>query len=262
MMRSQHRTKNVYVDVPTPTDMAEGEGYKSFTLPGGTTWVSSFSNYTPIESISAPVSTAADGVYAFHLSRYKNILDNYRTELKGTVIGLTKEMLFGTQYTTSFRLHVPPDWVADDLHEIIWQLHQAPDAAEVGFDSSPLLSLQVINNQFMVSYKYSTDPISYSGFNQVGLNSGFFGAITANSAYDIEISFNLSRGTVLPAGNLTIKLNTVVQHTYTGPIGYDDLVGPFMKFGIYKAEWKKEHDNPVDTTERRYGFSSMTIVTA
>lgn len=261
MMRSQHRVENVYVPVQVPVTLTGGEKEQTVTLPGGTTWGASLSSYVEIESISKPMTNAANGIYVFHLSRYKNVLDNFRVELNGKDPGLTTALLFDTQYTTKFTLHVPPDWTRDDLHEIIWQIHRVPDTAEQGLDAQPVISLRIIDNVFAVHYMYSTAPISYAGNNMEVRNSPNFGTITGNSTYNFEINYKISRGNASPDGNLTVKINDVVQYTYTGPIGSEDVVGPYIKFGIYKSVWKAEHDNPVDTISRRYGFSSMIVTT-
>ena len=251
MMRSRN--------VPKPVSLYSGEGKKTFFLPSGSKWVTSFSPYTPIEAISAPESNSANGIYRFHLVRDEGTLDKYRVELAGRDAGITQYIPYDTQFNVGFNLHIPPDWQQDNEHELIWQLHHAPDPEEVGYSNQAPLSLRIIRDKFFVDWHYSTGPTSYAGFNWESGGSPEFGSIVANSTIAIAMSYKLSRGH-LGTGNFSISLNGApAAYSYTGHLGYDDIVGATMKFGIYKARWKPGQDRITTTSERRYGFSNMTI---
>ncbi len=249
-------------EVIVPPKLAEGEGAKTVYLPTGSKWVSSFSPNTPIEAISTPETSALGGIYRFHVVRYKGVLDNYRSELRGKDAGLTNNIPNNIQFNVGFTLHVPPDWLPDTHHEIIWQLHATEDPAEAGLSSHPPLSLRIINNKFYVQLYHSTSSVSYQGKDLVTIPaSSQFGIITAGNSYAIAISYKLSGGN-LGTGNFSISLDGTPQYSYSGPLAYDDQVGAYMKFGIYKNPWHPKYNNITSTLERRYGFSNMTVAAA
>ncbi len=228
-------------------------------LPIGSKWSTSLSKNVPVEAIRKPAAAADGDIFWFHLVRDRGQDNNFRVELNGQEPELTRNIHYGTQYKVRFLLHTPPEWQADSEHEIIWQLHRVPDPKERGKRSQPLASLRIIDNRFFLHLCYSQAPVSFAKNHMECLASAQFGQLTPNRAYAFELDYRLSRGT-LEQGRLVATLDGRQVYAYEGPMGYDDQVGPYMKFGIYKAVWNPIHDRLTSTDERRYGFSGVSVV--
>lgn len=237
--------------------LASGNGARTVFLPNGSQWVTSFSDNTPLEALGLPLVSGSAGIYTFHVVRYLGLMDNYRTELQGRNSGVTKEILYDTAYTASFTLHVPTDWLQDSLYEIIFQIHGMPDLGEPS-GLPPLAALCVLGNQFYVFHYHSSAAISIPGSTIHYTESPKFGTLVAGSSYDFIIEYKITRGH-LANGYFNIKIGGVYVYQYTGPVGSDDTVGPYIKFGIYKAAWNPKNDTRATTNERRYGFSNMVV---
>ena len=221
----------------------------------GTKWGTSLSRGTPIDSIQI-----IGGWTQFTLRRGGLGEETFRSELSGRDDGLTRQMLSNVEYLVRFNLHTPPVWRPDDTHEIIWQLHKVPDDEERGEQNQPLLSLRVHGRQLCMHYGYSTAPISYAKNNLALGQSREFGRLGSNKKYPIELRFNLSRGT-LGKGFFDVSLDGRREFSYSGPLGYDDEIGPYMKFGIYKSRWNpKQGRGPTRTDVRQYGFSGLSVI--
>ena len=122
-----------------------------------------------------------------------------------------------------------------------------------------LLSLRIIGSRFVMTLCYSSAPISFPGKNMECTDSDVFGELAPSRSYAFELDYRLTRGT-LDQGSVEVVLDGKRVYAYEGPVGYDDQVGPYMKFGIYKAPWNPRHNRRTSTHERRYGFSGVSVV--
>ena len=228
-------------------------------LPGGAKWSTSLSENVRGDSIHRPRSARGEETYWFHLIRDRGRQNNFRTELAGQEPGLTRHIIFGTHYRARFLLHTPPDWQADNKHEIVWQLHRVPDPKERGKPGQPLASLRISGTRFVMNLCYSSATVSFLKKDMECTSSAQFGDLAPNRAYAFELDYRLTRGT-LEQGHLGVTLDGQRVYAYQGPVGYDDRVGPYMKFGIYKAPWRPKHNQLTSTHERRYGFSGVSVI--
>ena len=194
----------------------------------------------------------------FTLNRNRYVDDNFRTSLTGQNIGVTKAMEYGRQYSVDFTLLLPDDWKSDDSPEIVFQLHHVPDADEVAYPTSPPFAIRVINNSIYATYSYSTAKQSWSNHNRVSGESGQLAYASAGKAYRFHLDLTVSRGH-LGTGAIRIAVDDVPRFSYDGPVGYDDDVGPYVNFGIYKWPWRPEHDRYTSTDVRKYIFNGITV---
>ena len=88
--------------------------------------------------------------------------------------------------------------------------------------------------------------------------------IAAGTTYEVEIGMRMTAG-LHTDGRLTVAIDGARQLTYSGSLGFDDTVGPYMKFGIYKFPWKTIHAHwrgYTETTVREYTFLNFSVIRA
>ena len=225
---------------------------------GASTWGESLSADTPASSI-----TITGDRVTFRVERGDPATaETFRSEFLGKDLGLTQDMATDVEYLVRFTLNVPPTFVPDSTDEIIWQLHHVPDPEEEGMANQPPLAVRLKGRRLRFTHWYSTAPISYAGAgnNQVKASSGYFGYIQGGEDYAIDLRFMLTKGD-LGVGYFYFYFDNLLRYAYQGPLGYEDIVGHYMKFGIYKANWRP--GKPVtDTTVRELGYTGMSVIRA
>lgn len=224
-------------------------------------WSPSLSENVTESSISVSNTEQGKQRLWFTLNRERYTNDNYRSELIGKVGGVNYEMAYGVQYNADFTLILPNDWEADNLHEIIFQIHHVPDIAEENQPGQAPFSIRVTDNNIYLQYCYSTAGTSWSGNNQVCITSDQLAQARAGSSYRFHLELTFSRG-ILGVGRIRAVIDDVLKFSYDGPFCYDDLVGGYAKFGIYKAVWKTEHNKDSSTNMRHYCFEDMKVTVA
>ena len=231
-------------------------------LSDGTVWGTSFSRDVNMASIVGKVTPQGKQQLWFTLDRERNVKNNFRTELSGRMAGVTKAMEYGRQYGVDFTLLLPDDWKSDNSHEIVFQLHRTFDEDEKGHSGQSVFAIRVINNSIYSTYCYSTAKQSWGKHNMQCVESGQLAYASAGNAYRFHLDLKLSRGH-LGTGAIRIAVDDVPKFSYDGPFGYDDDIGPYVKFGIYKSPWRPEYSKTASTTTaRRYGFEGVKVEAA
>ena len=238
--------------------LARGAQAGVVQLSDGTVWGTSLSPNVPSSSIVYVISSGCESIVTFTLNRNRYVDDNYRTELSGRMAGVTKAMEYGRQYSVDFTLVLPPDWRSDNTPEIVFQIHAEEDQNEKGHSTQPVFAIRVINNSIYSSYCYSTAKQAWGGNNQTCVDSGQLAYASAGNAYRFHLDLRFSRGH-LGTGFIRIAVDDVPKFSYDGPFGYDDDIGHYVKFGIYKWPWKPEYDRYTSTDVRKYIFNGITV---
>ncbi len=160
---------------------------------------------------------------------------DYRTE----VVFKSKsfaELIHEKEYWMGVAISLSTDWKDDGkVGETLFQTHHRADLklGDVGGGSTPL-SLRTKNGQWLIhaqtkSKKICTTPCAeqvlsqYIGQYQPGVWT--------------EFVFNV-KFTHTNAGFLRVWKNNELVVNYSGPIGYNDERGPFIKLGVYKPLWQ------------------------
>jgi len=204
----------------------------------------------------------------------------WRSEMQhkggGTILPLGSSIgqnhVFGTVRTFGFSVYVPAGFVADPVEDIIMQWKNLGDPGDSG---DPPLTIRMSNNNIKYNFKWNDNP-EHTGVGG-GLGGGvIFGDLNGSIALGvwheivIEILYDWN-----PAGNGYVKIwykeNGVIDKVadllvdYSGPIGYNDEVGPFLKLGVYKGTgWntaaKRLVSTNVGVTERLLYYDDVFIV--
>ena len=194
----------------------------------------------------------------------------YRTEvvsnnLTGSYFDDVKYYKIGEEYWFKIKSYLPADWVYDSTYEIITQFHGVPDATEA--NRNPMLALHIRDGTAGDGYTYIFKIRADS-------NALFDGNYTVNRQYDLG-SITDDRGAWVEwiykikwaydnTGEFTLWKDgvKVVEELNQGNC-YNDDVGPYHKFGIYKPPWNPASGDYVagdtGTGDRSIYYDDMEI---
>lgn len=148
---------------------------------------------------------------------------------RGEIIQAKNYLVFGTTYNVGLAVKLAAwDFVnAPDSEIVIFQIHQSEDVGD--FSGIPPFFLCVTGSTFTVNHTYATAPI-----NTTSPRRSILCTLPASADtwyyFTFRINFNPTG-----IGTLDVYLNGVLMGSYSGPLGYNDLRGPYTKVGCYKA---------------------------
>lgn len=192
---------------------------------------------------SPTISTAEvrDGKYAIKtfLDR-KNSRTSFRTELAMKSIRAKP----GVDYWYGFSVFLPNDYVADPIWEIVAQWHAVPDKSLGEIDVNPPIALHSEKGKWKVSTIWDSRQVTtkdYEGSRDYDLGNYKRGAWT-DFVFHIKWSPHSD-------GLLEVWKDGQNVVSTKGPIGYNDAVGPYFKFGLYKG-WR-DRSSPAGVVSTR-----------
>ncbi|MBK8970422.1 MAG: heparin lyase I family protein [Hahellaceae bacterium] len=207
--------------------------------------------------------TACSGKYVMRvdLNRYTSNT-SYRTEVGNILFGNNERNLdlFKT-YWMSLAIYLPSDWKDDPNEDILFQLHDQPDSGEPW--KHPAMALKTSDDRWKVSILADSRSIS-DGSNYSTSASMDLGALKRGSWTTIVMQTRISYKS---DGFLNVWVNGNLK-SYSGPIGFNDKLGPYIKIGNYKPAWQPGIDwgiNSGVSTRRHYvdevrvGDSAATV---
>jgi Ca2+-binding RTX toxin-like protein len=166
-------------------------------------------------------------------------------------LGSRKHMQFERAFVVEFDFMVEAgaantaDWL------LLAQLHQAEDVDETGAvldaAASPPLALQLRGERMEISGRTYADPVTppsalgeaqwppkiqLNGQDTMYLDPS---PIVRNQWYSMrfEMTFDYN---VAGSGALKVYRDGVLLVDYTGPLGYNDVVGPYLQLGVYRNQ--------------------------
>ncbi|MGN6491170.1 MAG: polysaccharide lyase [Agriterribacter sp.] len=210
-----------------------------------------------IEAIAGAVtrsdSVQADGNYSARIDITKSGTSIVRAEF----VQQTEYRMQGMKRWYTFSVYIPSNWIYDKIYEVIFQLHETPDWS-LGEDwRSPPIALLVDSNQFRVDIRSASAPLNTNAtidsavFIRIGdINRGQWThfKVYAELAYD-------NTGVLRIWKNGSLVLNRDHHPNY-----YNDLIGPFAKFGIYKPDWGSVNSSSIVTRRILY-YDNVSIST-
>ena len=155
----------------------------------------------------------------------------------------------GKEYWYGFSTYVPRDWVIDDQTDIIAQFHGTPDEGEAWF--VPNLGLHITENHYEINRFWDSKPITIWK-DREGEDHYQFGNLMADMGKWVDWVFDIKWDYRKDGVGFTrIWKNGVLIFDKTGPNCTNDDLGPFLRFGLYKWDWKHpEKEKPSNTTNR------------
>lgn len=131
-----------------------------------------------------------------------------------------------------FSYYIPADWVSDpSTEEIIWQLHELPDACETW--RSPYLSLNISGGTISLRRRYDSKPCSV-GNTPEGTGTIASTPLVKGQWVDVVIKAQFS---YTSSGRVQYWVNGQLVGDQTGGNIYNDTAPGYLKVGLYRWVW-------------------------
>lgn len=188
--------------------------------------------------VTSPTQSG-DRVAKFTL--YKNdpeVATSRRSELRLNAVANRSEYWYG------FSNYLPSSFVKDRSMEIVAQWNAKPDR-NLGEDwRSPQLYLKTENGRWKIVRRWDSKPLTTNNTpeDKETIDLGAYQTGVWNKwVFHVKWSYQSD-------GLVEVWKNGKLVLRKTGPNTYNDKVGPFQKFGIYKPDWKyRPHRSKIAT---------------
>jgi uncharacterized repeat protein (TIGR01451 family) len=192
----------------------------------------SFDGFKPAGNPTAQIVTSPvrAGTHAARLS-LSRLTDTSRAR---TEIVVTEPKLeFGQTYWLYVSHYMPASWAPDSTIDVVYNIHSRPDPGE-DVDGAPF-SLRTFQDRWVLVIRGDPSPTSPSLTTIVkDFDLGPVGKDQwTDWVFRIKLSYNGD-------GHLEAWKQGVKVVDYVGPNVYNDMLGPFVKMGIYKPAWRAD----------------------
>jgi hypothetical protein len=209
----------------------------------------------------------------FSLNRLENE-NSYRTEMvplrmARLYIKKGRYPKYGQAYWYGLRMFIPEDWQWDEYEDIMMQWHGLPDFDLDETHRNPPLSLRIERGSNGPGQNYYVQ--IYADSKRVTPQKGAENRYTVHERHEIgPVTGDVGRWTdwvfkinwsYENEGYFTIWKNGHVVFEYSGPTAFNDYRGPYLKFGLYKPDWKKTKSYKGLLVERHVYFDDIRIGT-
>ncbi|RYG97548.1 MAG: hypothetical protein EON58_09485, partial [Alphaproteobacteria bacterium] len=159
--------------------------------------------------------------------------DNWRSadgSKERSEVSSGEKLDFNKTYVLSYKFMIEPGAKSTQDNVKIGQLHGTPDAKD-STNLGPIFALQLQGEKLRIVTRWDADAVTTDRVDDHFIYTDKKD-MTRGHWYDIKIVFRLD-----PHGNglLDVYRDGVQLVHYTGPLGYNDAVGPYWKEGIYRA---------------------------
>ena len=199
------------------------------------------------------------------------LVDDPRSELRHKG-GTGSPSIVGWQHrpfttrTFLFSYYFPEDMVFDPVEETIMQWkNQADEGCDVG---TPPFSIRISDDNIKYNIKYdpaacTTTPTTVYGNINKALTRGVWHHFVVEIHYDYRVSNTNGQVKIWYSEDDPVTVADSVLN-YSGPVGYNDKLWPYLKVGIYKSEWKSKRNRQMSTnagvTERKMWIDQVGII--
>jgi len=170
---------------------------------------------------------------------------NYRTEVQ-----VNDFAEIGKTYWYGVKTLIPNDWGIDSKPEIIMQWHGYPDK-DLGENwRNPVVALYVAGDRYLLKVRGDAREVAVKPFEVdkiIDLGQVFKGK---RESWIFQIDWDYTDG------RIKVWKNNIQLATINGANCYNDMIGPYFKFGVYKWEWKTA---PSDVSSRTLYFDDLKI---
>jgi hypothetical protein len=160
-----------------------------------------------------------------------------------------------SEYTYRFSTFLPSSFTPDPSSDIVTQWHSYPDF-NLGetWQGGPPLFLMTVNGTWRLMRIWDSKPVT-TPFRPQGTESISLGSYQTNTWTDwvVHVKWSYQSNGIVEVW----KNGQLVVRKY-GPNTYNDRVGPYMKMGIYKTDWKANPQRST-TTQRIAYFDAVRV---
>lgn len=169
------------------------------------------------------------GSYAvrFELRQGDKWRDTFRSEYKD-IFAAT----MGKEYWYGISMLIPSDFPEHDNRNVVMQWHATRDKYLGESSRSPVLAFRYRSGILSITVRHSSKQIQNSNdgihkviYEQHNYTKGVWNDFIINSKWSYEDD-----------GFVNVWLNGTKIVNYKGPVGYNDAVGPYFNFGIYRDD--------------------------
>jgi len=153
----------------------------------------------------------------------------YANPKERSEISTTTKFQFNQVYTLEYKFMIEPGAPNTSNWMYIGQIHATPDAADAAL--GPPVGIQLVGDRLEITVssdakatQTTTPPVQTLFLDSQNITRGQWYDIT------MQVKFDPSGG-----GMLNVFKDGVQIVNYTGPLGYNDAVGPYWKEGIYRG---------------------------
>lgn len=142
---------------------------------------------------------------------------------------------FGVDYEYCFRIFLASDWAPDSPATVLMQMHNVPDLWKGEFGLTPPIAIQIEGGAWVIRAAHGRTP---NWFDPRGdIRDEVVWRAPADfgnwSAWRMRVRWSLAED-----GYVAIEKDGAVIVDLKGPNAYDNLLAPYMKFGVYVPAWK------------------------
>jgi Polysaccharide lyase len=159
----------------------------------------------------------------------------------------------GKEYWYGLSVYIPVAWKEDFKSEVLTQWFATRDKHLGEKPRSPSLALRIKKDYWIITNRYDPKPLSIknSAPKRKLWKGKFKRGIYTDWVFHVKWSFK-------DDGFINIYKNRVLIRSFKGPNTYNDIVGPIMKIGIYKAPWNNP-EAPSNVSKRLIYFDEIKI---
>lgn len=181
-----------------------------------------------VQIISFPTKESR---YAAKFTLYKDdpdVAKSRRAELRLNAVATKSEYWYG------FSTYLPPEFVKDPSMEIVSQWNARPDKNLGEKWRTPQLYLKTENGNWQIKRRWDHNRVTKNNTpaGKETIDIGPYQTGVWNDwVFHVKWSYESD-------GLVEVWKNGKLVVRKTGPNTYNDKIGPFQKFGIYKPDWK------------------------
>lgn len=181
-----------------------------------------------------------DGKYALRsvVDRYDDDV-NFRCEIVAKEQNTRQNYMYqeiGKEYWYGFSVYIPTDFVIDSDPEMFAQFHGTPDVGESW--RWPFAGLEIVENHYELRLRWDAHFITKDAKFD-GEEYYSFGNVTSDKGKWTDWVFNVHWDYNKEGkGFMKIWKDGVLVFDHKGPNCFNDAVGPFLRFGLYRYTWK------------------------
>jgi len=160
---------------------------------------------------------------------------------------------FGEEYEYRFKIFVAPDWVPDEPATILMQMHNVPDLWKGEFGLAPPLDLEIDRDAWVIRGARGKTPNWFDRHGDIVEEAIWRAPVDFGTWTDWRMRVRWSTGA---DGYVVIEKDGAKIVRREGANSYDNLLAPYMKFGVYVPAWKKMTSPPL-VTRRTAQFADI-----